>query len=380
MNLAICARDIRGGLRSHLELLLDQLEQDDGIGRVHLLSATPTPFRGGKVVCHRIGVIGRSFMLREPWFIWRCSRRLKSLTGASAVDVIDVHQPALLRHPGVPAVYTVHITHRQFSRKTHGGILGRGIGLAHRLYTGVDRRQMAVCDRVHFVSRRALESFAGRYPSLADKFVYIGNFFDEARFHPLAHDRVQSFKRERGIAEDAFLLLFSGRLDPMKNIPGLLRAVERLRSQGDNIQLLVAGSGRLVGAVRRHAGCVYLGELGAGALNLAYNAADLTVLPSACENFPAVVLESFAAGTPVLATDVGDVARILPSELILRDASPETIAAAVRSFRRAETARVRSWVRDVGTRVRRDFSAGALVRRKLDLYRQLAVEAVARKR
>ena len=42
-----------------------------------------------------------------------------------------------------------------------------------------------------------------------------------------------------------------------------------------------------------------------------YSAADLSVLASAHEGCPNVVLESLACGTPVVATPVGDIPRIL---------------------------------------------------------------------
>ena len=46
-------------------------------------------------------------------------------------------------------------------------------------------------------------------------------------------------------------------------------------------------------------------------LPLYYSAADVTVVPSYYESFGLVALESLACGTPVVATDVGDMSNII---------------------------------------------------------------------
>jgi glycosyltransferase involved in cell wall biosynthesis len=65
-------------------------------------------------------------------------------------------------------------------------------------------------------------------------------------------------------------------------------------------------------------------------LPLAYRAADLSVVPSiALEGFGLIVLESLAAGTPVIVTPVGGLPEVvsgLSKDLILEGSSPNQIA------------------------------------------------------
>jgi glycosyltransferase involved in cell wall biosynthesis len=93
------------------------------------------------------------------------------------------------------------------------------------------------------------------------------------------------------------------------------------------VLLIVAGNGPLSGALR---GLVRLrglennvrlvGFVPEQDLPIAYRAANLTVVPSAAfEGFGLVVVESIAAGTPVLVTPVGG----LPE--VVRDLSPELV-------------------------------------------------------
>ena len=101
-------------------------------------------------------------------------------------------------------------------------------------------------------------------------------------------------------------LVFAGRLAPQKSLD---LGIEAARAAG--VDLVVAGDGpertrlealgygRFLGALPRH-----------DVLDL-FRAGDASLLPSAWENFPHGVVESLAAGTPVVATRVGGVAEVV---------------------------------------------------------------------
>jgi D-inositol-3-phosphate glycosyltransferase len=138
------------------------------------------------------------------------------------------------------------------------------------------------------------------------------------------------------------LLLFVGRLQPLKAPDVAVRALAAVRREIPSARLLAVGgrSGRRSGrsgprALRRLAT-----ELGVeGALELLpaqpqpvlaelYRDADLTLVPSRSESFGLVALESQACGTPVVAAEVGGLRAVVEGGVLVPGHDPEDHAAA----------------------------------------------------
>ncbi|MCW2922230.1 MAG: glycosyl transferase group 1 [Thermoleophilia bacterium] len=108
-------------------------------------------------------------------------------------------------------------------------------------------------------------------------------------------------------AEDA-PLLFVGRLEPSKGIGVLLDAIGEHR-------LVVAGDGPLRASLEAAApdNVTFVGQRSRDEIDGLMRTARALVVPSTWyEGFPMVVLEAFAAGTPVIASDLGALAEIVP--------------------------------------------------------------------
>ena len=131
----------------------------------------------------------------------------------------------------------------------------------------------------------------------------------------------RSLRRRLGLAQDAVVLMFAGRIQPLKGPDVVLRAAASLLADcpwlADRLVVVIVGgpSGSEVGAPGRLAKLA--GELGiADRVRLEppcpqpeladwYRAADIVLVPSHSESFGLVALEAQACGTPVVAAAVG---------------------------------------------------------------------------
>ena len=129
----------------------------------------------------------------------------------------------------------------------------------------------------------------------------------------------KSFEKESARSHLGFdsgdIILFVGRIIPLKGIDRLLMAMTYLEKRRPLKLVLIGGDGQSQDEVERlkdlsqslhiHDSVSFLGVVKQEMLPYFYSAADLCVFPSYYESFGLVALESLACGTPVIATRVG---------------------------------------------------------------------------
>lgn len=168
---------------------------------------------------------------------------------------------------------------------------------------------------------------------------------------------------------DPAVILIAARLDPEKRHPWLLRAVRRLRDEGREVRLLIAGQGQELDAIRALADELRVADvvelMGLVPNNellplLSSHEVDVLALPSDGEGIPVSLMEALAAGVPAVACDVGGVAELLGDgcgELVAVD-DFEGFVDALR--RLLEDSTLRRTVAENGrARVEKEFSADA---------------------
>ncbi|MBI2851451.1 MAG: glycosyltransferase [Chloroflexi bacterium] len=121
-------------------------------------------------------------------------------------------------------------------------------------------------------------------------------------------------KRELGLGDDK-VILFVGRIEPVKGIEQLVQAIPLLQSAKNIKLVIIGGEGnspyemkqlrRLCGELDIEDKVAFYGLVKQDRLPGFYSAADVCVISSYYESFGLVALESLACGTPVVATDVG---------------------------------------------------------------------------
>jgi glycosyltransferase involved in cell wall biosynthesis len=115
-------------------------------------------------------------------------------------------------------------------------------------------------------------------------------------------------RKEYGIHPDEKILLFVGRLGPEKNIDFLIKVFHKVFHEERNIKFIIIGDGvernkleELVLELDLHENIIFTGGKNRELVLDAYKQADLFIFASYTETQGLVVLESMAAGTPVVA-------------------------------------------------------------------------------
>jgi len=149
--------------------------------------------------------------------------------------------------------------------------------------------------------------------------------------------------------------LFAGKLEPLKGVRTLLEAWKQLDG---TIPLKVVGRGSLEHVLRQSAppGLTFLGAVSPERVVELMRDAALTILPSQWyEGFPMVIVESFATGTPVLASRLGAMAEIVKegeTGWLFNAGDAAALAKAVRdAWRNPEE------IRNRGRRARKQYEA-----------------------
>jgi D-inositol-3-phosphate glycosyltransferase len=165
---------------------------------------------------------------------------------------------------------------------------------------------------------------------------------DHAFFGP--GDRIQA-RRALGLASTGALLLFVGRIQPLKGAHVAVEALGELSSRGVDASLVIVGgpSGArgastlarlhdLVASLGLDRRVIFRPPQPHELLSSYYRAADVTVVPSRAESFGLVALESLACGTPVIASAVGGLTTLVTDALtgaLIDGWDPERYARAI---------------------------------------------------
>ena len=166
----------------------------------------------------------------------------------------------------------------------------------------------------------------------------IPNGVDMERFHP----RPDSAPRKWSAARP-FKILYVGRLRAFKGLQDLVAALPAVRQKAAvPVQADLVGDGPYRETLESRIGELGLqnivrfrGRLAREEMPDVYREADLLVLPSYAEGMPNAVLEAFASGVPVVATDIEGSRELLRSGVegvLVPTHSPDALARAIISL------------------------------------------------
>jgi D-inositol-3-phosphate glycosyltransferase len=188
-----------------------------------------------------------------------------------------------------------------------------------------ENRLLRDADCVVAATQAELAQFQWLYHADIRRVVVIPPGVDTSRFYSIPSDEAKEFV---GVPCDKDMLLFVGRVEPLKGIDTLLEAMALLKQQGtlDRHPMCVAVIGGdpeagpeqitdEMGRLKAMSASLdiddvvtFLGKRDQDTLPYYYSAAIAVVVPSHYESFGLVALEAMACGRPVVASETGGLA------------------------------------------------------------------------
>jgi D-inositol-3-phosphate glycosyltransferase len=210
---------------------------------------------------------------------------------------------------GVPLVHSAHTL-----AKVKNALLAQGDTPEPKARVIGEEQVVAEADRLIASTAEEADELVRLYAADPTRVRTIAPGVDLRTFAP---GPAAAARRRLGLDPHAPMLLFVGRIQPLKAPDVLLRAAALLRAEIARLQVVVLGAPSGTGLAEPGWLAGLAIELGldgtvrfvppADRATVAeyYRAADLTVVPSYNESFGLVALESQACGTPVVAAAVG---------------------------------------------------------------------------
>jgi glycosyltransferase involved in cell wall biosynthesis len=303
---------------------------------------------------------------------FRVARQLAHVIAEAGAEIVHghmVHANLLSRLacaslPAVRVISTVHNEH-----EAPPGSLK--LWLEDRLYGWSE----PLSDFTTCVCQRGVERHLAAHASSLGRIAYLANGIDVSRWSRLP-DRKERLCAELQLPQDAWLWLSVMRLRPEKDPANLLRAFRLHGARRPAAQLVIAGDGPMESEARALARTLgierrvhFLGRR-RDVVEL-MSAADGFVMSSEREGMPMVLLEAALCGLPVVATDVGNTAELIPPDAgrVVSSHDADALAAAMTHV--FDDPRLRTRALQRATEVAAEFDIDQVVRRWIQLYERV---------
>jgi D-inositol-3-phosphate glycosyltransferase len=167
------------------------------------------------------------------------------------------------------------------------------------------------------------------YDADPDRIHVISPGVDTGLFCPIPPEQARA---HIALCPERRIIMFVGRIEPLKGIDNLLRAIARVLERRPELRAhicvpIIGGDPNRIReddemirlqTLREELNIedvvLFLGAKDQDLLPYYYSAADVVVMPSDYESFGMVALEAMACGTPVIASDVGGLAFLIKDE------------------------------------------------------------------
>ena len=207
-------------------------------------------------------------------------------------------------------------------------------------------------DQIIAATQAEKEQLISLYQANENKIAIIPPGVDTSRFYPIPTEEAKDYI---GIRPEDRMILFVGRIEPLKGIETLIRAISIIRDSEVMIDcphhlVIIGGEPDLskncinsemarIQKLSRDMGLedlvIFLGKRDQDTLPYYYSAAEIVVVPSHYESFGMVALEAMACGTPVIASQVGGLAYLVQdgnTGFFVQDGNPQDLSARLKQL------------------------------------------------
>jgi D-inositol-3-phosphate glycosyltransferase len=252
-----------------------------------------------------------------------------------------------------------------------------------------EQRLLREADSIVAATQAELAQLQWLYGAEPGRISVISPGVDTSRFYPIPKDEALEFI---GSPARSCMLLYVGRIEPLKGIDTLIEAMAILKRKGflDMHPLCLAIIGgdphasreqmslemERLKQLRQSLGIgdlvTFLGRRDQDTLQYYYSAAEIVVVPSHYESFGMVALEAMACGTPVVASETGGLAFLVrDGETGFHVPAADAEALAERLASLVEDEELRRKLANQAAEYARGFSWSIIADQILELYAAL---------
>lgn len=266
---------------------------------------------------------------RDIWHILKLHLK-KVVDGDLIVHLNYLHQYSFVEcvkndYPNSVVIVTIHYMSWSFELK---GNISYFKSLIHNADTAPnkevltsfeeDKKLFGKVDYIVCLSQNTKEILVQDYNVSSDKIKLIYNGLkDESRL--LSVEDKKQLKKSLGFSETATIVLFAGRLDPIKGVDILINSFKRVVEKIPNSYLVIVGDGNYANYLKEckyyWSKIVFTGRLDKEDLYKFYQIADIGVMPSMHEQCSYVAIEMLMFNIPLVISTTTGLNEVLDDEL-----------------------------------------------------------------